>query len=815
MSKKNQNLVEVLSRFFRNLAGATYDHRFLMTGLCLIVLAVCGYLASSVRFDNSFESFFDKNDPVYKEFLTLRDDFGSDEISYILYEAPHKEHGAWDIGVMKTIQTLTKDLETQVPFVKRVMSLPNVEFMEGKDDTLYIHDLLETFPKSQDELLGIRDKVLAKPVYVNGLASSDGRYGAIILDMEKSSIDPVAEIMVDPTKGNQISNLYPQATDTAIDTILKRYEGLGIRFHHTGDVPLNAAYNTITQQETASMSILTFCVIGVVLLVFFRSVVGVIGPLTVVFCSTVMTVGFMGALGWQFDFMFVMLPAIIVCVGVADSVHLISDFQTHYRSLSDRRKAIRKTAYLTGVPCLFTSLTTMAGFMSMSISDIVAIKHFAIYSGLGVACAFLLSMTLLIVFLSFGKKESRATHKDVSSRPKKLAVILSWVADVNIRHKYMIVAVFAFIFAFSITGISRINIDSDLLAEFSDRIEVKRTTDYVDSVMGGSISYSYIFDTGVQDGVMDPKILKAIEKLQQKAEEDEIVLKTSSIVDILKDINRSLHNEDKAYYTLPETLQTSAQYFLLYEMSGGDEVKNYVSSNFSRANLEIRTIHVASSRAKQLIDTLDNTIRTMGLSIETPRVTGMGALWYRLIDYILDSQLKGFSLAFIVITIFMCTLFRSVKVGLLSMIPNLSPVVLTLGMMGWIGIQLDYVKLLIGCIAIGIAVDDTIHLVSRYRHAYGLTGDYETALHEAMAHVGKALTITSLVLVLGFLVLTTSVMASMVEFAILVAATLVVALVADFFLLPSLILIFRPFDPEDVSETESSLGHVVNVTIEP
>lgn len=799
---KHQDRIEFLNHFFKQLAGFTYDHRWLMTVLCLLVLSVCGYLASSVRFDNSFESFFDKDDPVYKQFLKFRDDFGSDEVSYIMYEAPAKKYGVWDIDVMKSIQSLTRELETKVPFVKRVVSLSNVQFMEGKDDTLYIYELLKQFPDSQGKLLDIRDKILAKPIYVNGLASRDGVFGAIILEMEKSSIDPVSDIMVDPDKGNQIDNLFPQATCASIDSILERYGESGVRFYHSGDVPLNSAYNIITQRESSLFGILTLVVIGLLLLVFFRNLVGVIGPLSVVFCSLMMTVGFMGMFGWQFDFIFIILPTILVSTGVADSVHIISDFKTNYTSLNNRREAIKQTAYLTGVPCLFTSVTTVAGFTSMSISPIKAIKHFAIYSGIGVFCAFLLSMTLLIVFVSFGKKELPITQQNVSKGPAKMASVLSWIAEVNIRHKYVIIAFFAILFGFSALGISRITIDSNYLSEFSDRVKVKRATEYVDSVMGGSISYSYIFDTGEQRGIMEPELLKAIERLQQTAEADEIVMKTYSIVDVVKDINRSLNDEDEAFYKLPDSRQLTDDCFFLYDLAGGDELDNYVTSDFSRANLEIRTAFVNSSRAKKLIETLDSTLRSMGLSIPIPSVTGIGALWYQLVDYIVKSQLTGFSLAFVVISIFLCILFRSVKVGLISMIPNLVPVVITLGMMGWAGIPLDYIKLLIGCIAIGIAVDDTIHLVNHFRYAFTRTGDYKTALCESIAHVGKALLITSVVLFCGFLVLTFSVMAHMVQFAILIAATIFLALVADFFLLPSLFLVLKPFGLRKATELE-------------
>lgn len=787
--KQLPDTIEQLNNMFRKTATFSFDHRRAVAVLCLILLAICGYLASSVRFDNSFESYFDRSDPVYERFLTFRDDFGSDEISYILYNAPDKEHGPWDLSVMRTIDEITGVLEEEVPFVKRVVSLPNSEFMEGRDDTLHINDLLDSFPETQKELLEIRRKVLDKPVYINGLVSRDGKNAAIIIEMEKSSIDPLSEIMIDPDKGSNLKNLYPQATGEAIDAVLKRYKDSGIQFYHTGDVPLNAAYNTISQTESEFLGLVSFVVIGIFLFFFFRTVTGIIGPLAVVFLSILISVAFIGICGWQFDLMFIMLPTILIAVGVADSVHIISDFKTHYRSLNNRREAIRKTAYLTGVPCLFTSLTTTAGFMSMSISPIKSIKHFAMYSGVGVLGAFFLSVTFLIVFLSFGKNE--VPVKSTVKKTDRLNRIMKAITVFNIRHKYPVIVFAVILFGFSVAGIMKLKVDSNFLSEFSDRVEVKRVTEYVDSVMGGSISYSYIFDTGKQDGVMDPKILKAIERLQQKAEADPIVLKTYSVTDIIKDINKSMHDEEQQYYRLPESPEMTAQYFLLYEMSGGDELENYVTPDFSRTNLEIRTLMADSSRVEELIEELDRFIDDELKTIQ-PQLTGMGALWYKLIDYIVQSQLRGFSLAFVVITIMMCILFRSIKVGLLSMIPNLSPVILTLGIMGWTGIPLDYVKLMIGCIAIGIAVDDTIHLVTRFQHAFRENGCYEKALEEAMSHVGRALFITSVVLICGFLVFTVSVMATLVQFGILVAATILVALAADFFLLPSLFLALKP-----------------------
>jgi len=193
---------------------------------------------------------------------------------------------------------------------------------------------------------------------------------------------------------------------------------------------------------------------------------------------------------------------------------------------------------------------------------------------------------------------------------------------------------------------------------------------------------------------------------------------------------------------------------------------------------------------------IEEELTTEPLQFSTVSMTGIGALWLKLLDYIVYSQIQGFTLAFCVIAVVMISVFRSLRTGLISMVPNLAPVVFTLGVMGWLGVPLDYSKISIAAVAIGIAVDDTIHLVSRYWHEFKVHGDYAEALKASMQDVGRALLITSVALVAGFMVFTLSVMHSQAVYGILLATTIVTALVADFFLMPALVLTFKSFGPE-------------------
>lgn len=793
--------IERLSRLFARIGEWSHDHRWTVLATAAVLIAVTAVVAGGVRFDNSFESYFDRGDPVYSAYLQFREDFGSDEVSYILYEAPDSPHGPWNLEVMRAIARLTEELEDEVPFVNEVTSLANVEFVEPIPDGIRVGELLEEFPETQEALLEIKRKVLAKPLYVGGLASADGKYAAVVLEMEKSSIDPLEEIRLDPEGGDGLDNLYPQVANQKIEEILARPAYRGIRFHHNGDVPLNAVINTISVSESASLGGICFAVVAAVLFLFFRKLLGVVAPLTVVGVSILIAMAFAGLVGWKLDLMFGLLPTLLIAVGVADAVHILSEFRNHYVAAGDRREAVRRTLYLVGTPCLLTSLTTAAGFASMAIAPIKTIAHFAVYSAVGVIAAFVLSVTVLVALLGFSSpawgRPLAAPGGGGAAAGRFAQRALHAVSRFDIRFRRAILTAFAALLVVSVLGVMRLRVDSNFLTDFSEEVPIRQTTLFVDEVMGGTNSFVYLFDAGAPDGIKEPAVLREIERLQaEAATQTDLVKKTYSIVDILKDFNQSFHEGDPDYYRLPETRELVSQYLLLYENSGGEEVEEYVSRGFSRASLELRCKWSDTSRLVRMAEELDAYLQAHPLEASTASITGIGALWLRLQEYITQSQIRGFLLAFAAIAVMMCLLFGSVGTGLLSMVPNLFPVLLTLGAMGWLDVPLDYVRLLVAPVAIGIAVDYAIHLVTRYRHEFLRSGEYEQALDAAMADVGRALFVTSAILVLGFLVYLFSVMDSQASFGLLLAGTILVALAANFFLMPALVLTFRPFGPE-------------------
>lgn len=803
------DFISRLDAAFAAIGGWSYDHRFFVVLVATGLLGGSLMLAGRARVDNSYESYFDPEDPIYLAYEQYRDDFGSDEVSYILYEAPEYEHGPWNLEVMEKVVELTSVLEDEVPFVYEVDSLANAELMVGVEDGIEIRELGDGLPETQEELLALRDRYLAKPIFVGGLLSRDARHAAIILQMDRSSTDPLDEIRLDPEGGNDLANLYPQPTDAAISEILARPEWQGIRFYHSGDVPMNAAYNRIIGEESSVLQGITMAVIAALLAFFFRSFVGVIGPIAVVQLTVLMVVAFVAAVGWKLDMSFGSAPTLLTAIGVAHSVHILSEFRARFAKLRDRRQALVDTLSLVGTPCLLTSVTTAVGFLAMFFVPIKSISHMAIFNAFGVLAAFVLSFTLLLAFLSFGRpvpRRSGGRAPDVASGAgawtrRSLGAVAAFV----VRRRVAILVFFGGVFLLSAAGAARIVVDSNWLDDFSDEMVLKQTALRVDEVMGGLTNLILLFDAGAPESVQEPAVLRDVERVQAWADaRGDFVRKSYSIVDILKDLNQTFHADDPAYFVLPETRELISQYLVLYESAGGSESDEYVSSDYRRASLELRLKLEPTSKTAEIVRDLETELTARPLEASTMSLTGIGALWVKLLDYIVSSQIRGFLIAFSVIALLMCLLFGSLETGLLSMLPNLSPVVLILGVMGWAGVELDYTKVSIAAVAMGIAVDDTIHLVSRFRHEFRRLGRYEDAFFEAIQDVGRALGITSVALVAGFLVLLFSSLDSQATYGILLATTIATALVADFLLMPALVLTFHPFGPEGASQADVS-----------
>ena len=786
-----------LDRGFGLLGRWMSGHRLLVFAITLALLGGAGYFAAQTRTDNSFDGYFDATDPSYAAYQRYQQDFGSDEVTYILYRVPGNDNGPFDLQVMATIAELTRVLEAEVPFVREVTSLTSVEFMQAQGDFLEITELGQELPATQAALLQHRDAMLKKPLYIGSLVTADASHGAIILEMSATSSDSLDSIRLDPDGGDGLDNLYPQASNNRVVEILARPEYAGIEFWWSGDAPMNAAYNETISNESELLALLSFAVAAVIAMFCFRGQwLGLLGPLAVVIVALVFTVGFMGIAGYKLGALFLIAPTLLTAIGVAQSVHLISEFNRLREQGAQRGAAIQQTLENVAVPCLLAAVTTAIGFAVMAGSHLRALAEMAVYLSAGVMLSFVASVSVMICIMSLGRNEPPPPRESAGRRAGILHRLLAALVQFNLRRRYGILALSTVLLLGALAGASKLQVSFNYLEDFKTHTQYRQHTNYLQDIMGGLLNVVFIYQADEPEAVKRRAILAHLEALQARAEQSPLVRKTYSVVDILKDINQSFHGDDPAYHRLPDSDELIAQYLLLYELSGGGELEDYVSGDYQRATLELRVDMVDSALLSQLIAELSEYLQASPPPQAQVQITGIGVLWLKMSEYIAQSQIQGYGLAFTFIAIVLCLAFRSIKVGLVAMIPNLFPIVLILGIVSGMGMHLDYFRLLLATVAIGIAVDDTVHMTSRIRKEFIRCGNYEESVGIGLMSVGRPVIITSIILSLSFLVYLASDMAILASFGILLSLTIVLALLADLFLLPALVLVLQPFGKE-------------------
>lgn len=784
-------------RLFGQMGLWLYGHKAVIFLVALVLIVVGSHFASKAQMDNGWDSFFDESDPAYNAYTVYQQDFGSDEVAYILYSVPNSEHGPFDLSAMERVAELTEALEFEVPFVKEVTSLTNVEFMTAEEDFLEIHELGLDMPGNQEEMLEKREAMMAKPAYRGAIVDDAALHGAIILEMTAASNDPQSTLRLDPEGGYGLENLYPQVSAKKIVELLNQPEYADIAFRTSGDVFMNSTYNELFDTETTLLTSLTFVLVSLIALICFRGqLLGLVAPLSVVLLALILTVAFIVIAGYKIGLLFLIAPVLLTAIGVAQSVHLITEFNLLRAHGMTRKAAVQKTLEHVAMPCLLAAVTTAISFLVMAGSNLRGLAEMAVYLGAGVLLTFIASITLMICFMSMGRDATKRTVDPSENRSTLLYRILDKVVAINMHHGAAILAIFSGIIVISAIGISKLHVGFNFLDEFKPHVDFRQHTEYVQEHMGGVLSFAIIYDAGEPDAIKSARILSHLAALQSASERSPLVEKSYSVADILKDINQSFHGDDPAYYRLPDSNELIAQYLLMYEISGGEELEDYVSGDYSRTTLELRVDMADSGPITELLEELEAYLAANPLEGVTVHITGVGMLFVKVATYIADSQVQGYTLAFIIIAIVLCIAFRSIPVGLLAMIPNLFPVIIGLGLVGWLGQHLDYFKMLLATVAIGIAVDDTVHTTSRLRKEFLQRGNYEEAVRVTLRSVGRALVITTTILTGSFLVYLVSELEILASFGTLLATTMVAALMADLFLLPALVLVLKPFGPE-------------------
>lgn len=802
---------------FGNFGRWVFDNKF--KTLLLMCLVIAGFASQlpKITIDTSNEGFLHKNDPILKQYEAFREQFGRDEIILLSVKAPD----IFDKDFLEKLNRFHDDLIDNVPFFDDINSLINARNTYGEGDTLIVDDLFEEIPASESQMQKKKALAMDSTLYENFILSEDGSLTTVMIRTSAFSSDDMSEVDImagfeDTAPSQQKLDERQFLTDAensqivqAVKDIVEKYQADDFQIYAAGSPMVVDAIKRAMQHDMQTFVKLALITIAVVLFILFRRISGVILPLVVVILTLVSTISTMAMTGTAIKLPTQILPLFLLAVGVAAAVHLLAIFYRHYNEHGDKRAAIGHSLGHSGLAVAMTSLTTAAGLFSFSTSEVAPIADLGRFAGGGVLLSLLYTLILLPSLIAITPMKPK---KDTSTqgRTQTMDKILNYLATLSVNHSKAILGVAAGLLVVALIGVSQIGFKHDPLTWLPEHWETRQATELLDVEMKGTGILEVVVDTGEVNGLYEPRVMNALDKLHDRIEEitqdNLFVGKTTSVVDILKESNRALNRNNDDFYKVPQDRELIAQELLLFENSGSDDLEDFVDSQFSMARFTIKTPWVDAATNARFIEKVEKEFNSALSDSESFYVTGMGSLFARVMDASIESTKQSYVIAAVVITLMMIAMLGSVKLGLISMIPNLLPIVIAMGLMGFLKMPLDQFTMLIGSICVGLVVDDTIHFMHNFRRYHLQYNDVERAVRNTLLTTGRAILVTTVVLSLGFFIFTAASMENLVRFGLITGITIILALLGDLLLAPALMkVIYERKNNKSISNTTNSV----------
>lgn len=673
---------------------------------------------------------------------------------------------------MSLIQKITVDA-WQVPYSSRVDSIANYQHTEAFDDDLLVEDLLYSeYELTPERISKVKSIALSEPVLKSALVSEKGDVTVVNITVQLPEMDKTAEV---------------EEVVSSINAMIDRYQRAypDVTFHKAGIIAMNHAFMTAAQDDSSTLVPTMLVVILVFLTIMLRSILSVIATLIVIIGSVMATMGISGWAGMFLSTATVNVPTLIMTLAVADCVHVIATMRQSMKNGFTKAQSIERSIALNFVPILITSVTTAIGFLMMNMSDSPVLRDFGNLSALGVMVACFLSVTLLPALLKLlpihVKMETSQDQKHVMDRLGDFVV--------SQRRALLPLSVAVIVVCASLIPLNKVNDES--VEYFGQRNEFRQAADFMEERISGMTNISIAIKTNESQGIAAPDFLNTIGEfsswLRDQPETDHV----ATLADVYKRLNKNMHGDDEAYYSLPQARELAAQYLLLYEMSlpYGLDLNNQI--NVDKSSIKM-VLTVANLGSVELVD-LENRIYQW-FAEHAPQyqvVASSPSLMFAHIgETNMASMLSTLPITLVLISALLIFALRSVRLGLISLMPNIAPAVIGFGLWALISGEINLGLSVVVTLTLGIVVDDAVHFLSKYQRARREGQTAEQAVRYAFHTVGRALWITTVVLVAGFSVLAMSSFRLNADMGQLSAIVIFIALVVDFLFLPTLLMLF-------------------------
>ncbi|MDQ7016879.1 MAG: efflux RND transporter permease subunit [Gammaproteobacteria bacterium] len=840
----------------------TRQHRkkALLSLLLLTVFFAAGI--PRIKLDMSMEAFFRDDDPTLHNFNIFHHLFGSDQVLMLMFQP--QDGDVFSNDSLNKVKALEEDLnqqrlkaDTPLNRITRVRSIYSADFLEASDDALISRKFIgpDGLPLTAAESDALRQLAMQQRDFPGQLFSRNSKLGILMIQTDYGARLKIANEQTETLSAAENDSGFEDdfsAPDTASNSGLaltaaelpefervemEEYSVFMSAFndvlarHHwqhqlnnpdadatqylaVGNPWIMDLFFSVVMQEMGLISLLSILLIIIVLYFVVGSLAGTVWPTTLIITGIVWTLGIVGWSGVAVNMMINITVFLILTVGIAASIHILSVFKQMSEAGLEEHEALTETLRKTGLPIMLAALTTMAGMLSMSVIPIAPIKAFALFASVGVFVTFWLTVIYLPTLMEIWSPIKRNAEGKTTQKKRDLYLqrFLSWTDYCGRTYPKTIIATFVIVSAVSLMGLPKVYIDTNLMTLIKPGVGMSEAISAIDGNFGGSSNAEILIDSGRADGIKDPQLLRAMQSLQEKiiAGEPELVTRVDSIVKLAKESYKNLLDGKESNYRIPDSQEVLAQTLFSFESADPATRKLFVDDEWQVARMTIQVKTRGSRDYEQFNKNLQGWIDDSFAQIQQQNpnfkagITGSIPLMMEMMSYVSKAQINSYLLVIAVIAVLLLVIFGSLRFGVMAMIPNLFPILVLLGVTGWLGIALDTDTLLVMPLAIGIAVDDSIHFLTHYRTELLRGKKSEEAIHSALTHVGQAMIYTSVVLSLGFLIFVFSVHQGLTNFGILSAIAMFSALLADLFLLPAMIHLFKPFENQKHLTTEAA-----------
>jgi len=760
-----------MRRFEAAFATWIVNNPLKIIAMCIALVIIPGTGLPKLYFDSSYRLYFEKENPQLLELEAIEATY-TESHNVIIVVAP-EDGNVFTARTLEAIEQLTT-AAWQIPFSRRVDSITNFQHTTATEDDLIVADMVKDAASyNAEDLLKVRTAVLAEPALLRRLISETGHVTGVNITLsmpvdERTTATPQVAAYARKI-ANELESEYPELTT-----------------YISGIVMLDNSFSESAMHDFAVLVPISFVLMMVLISILVGGIAGTFVTMLIIIASVIAAMGVTGYIGFPLSGQSTSGPIIILTVAVANCVHVLVSFVHGLHKGESKKEAMEESLRINLQPVFLASATTAIGFTSMNFSEVPPFAHLGTIVSLGVVFSFILTITFMPAVMTL--LPSRRRKLDVESTDEQF---MTKFADFVIRKKQVLLWSTLLVFAAIIANVPRNEINEVFVHYFGESIPFRGDTDFMMENLTGVYVVDYSLETGNSGDINNPEFLQDVEKLSTWLESHPSTIHVDRFTTIMKRLNKNMHGDNDDFYTLPDSRELSAQYLLLYEMSlpYGLDINNQIDVDKSSTRIAHTTKLISSSQTIAIDQEVREWIAENTPSIKNV-ISGSPNLMFSYLGVRNSrSMLLGTSVALAAISLILIVALRSLKIGLLSLIPNLVPAAVGFGLWGIFVGEVGMTLSVVTGMSFGIVVDNTVHFLSKYLRAKrenGLTS--EEAIRYAFRTVGNALVITTSTLVIGFLALATSSFSMNSEMGLLTAVVIVVALIAVFLLLPPLLL---------------------------